>query len=904
MATSILTTKLYIPPPPLRVVPRLRLIERLNSGLDHKLTLVSAPAGFGKTTLLSAAVGTCEQPVAWLSLDEADNDPSRFLTHLVAALQTIAPHIGEALLKAIQSSQPPPLEAILTALVNETSRSQDEFVLVLDDYHLIEAKPVCDALVFLLEHMPPKMHLVIGTREDPQLPLARLRARGQLTELRAADLRFTPTEAAEFLKEVMELTLSADDIATLETRTEGWIAGLQLAALSMRGRTDVSQFVREFAGDNHYIVDYLVDEVLQRQPQAVRNFLLQTAILDRLSGPLCDAVTGQQKGNAQLEALGRGNFFVVPLDDRRHWYRYHHLFADVLHAHLMAERPDQVSTLHQRASAWFEQNDSPSDAIRHALAARDFARAADLVELAGHEMRKNRQEATLLSWLKALPGPLLRTRPVLCDYYAGTLLQSGELEGVETWLRFAERWLHTTPDRDEQSNAASAEMVVVDEVEFRRLPGSIAMHRAGLALAVGNVPATIECARQVLGLAAQDDHLMHGAAAALMGLATWTIGDLEAAYKSYAGGMARLQKAGYVSDAVGGAVTLADIRLTQGRIREAMSIYERGLQLATQHGATLLRGAADMHVGLSEIYLEHDDLFAAMRHLQSSKDLGEFAGLPKNRYRWRIALARLREAEGDLRGAVDLLTEAESLYTSDFSPNVRPIAAMRTRVWVVQGRLGEALAWVRECALSVEDELSYLREYEHITLARILLARYKLDREDGAVVEAAGLLKRLLFAAEQGARTASAIEILVLLSLALLMQGNLPPALTTLERALSLAEPEGYIRMFVDAGPSLAVLLEKAAKHGIAPNYVRQLLNAIGKIEHKPSVKQDLIEPLSERELEVLRLLGTDLDGPDLARELMVSLNTIRTHTKNIYTKLGVNSRRAAVRRAEELGLL
>src|SRR5213082_699009 len=418
MSTPILATKLYIPRLRPNVVSRPRLLERLNEGLHRKLTLIAAPAGFGKTTLVSEWVEGIERATAWLSLDEGENDPARFLAYLVAALQTIAATLGEGVLGVLQSSQPPPPEAILTALLNEITTLLDQFVLVLDDYHVIDAKPVDLALTFLVEHLPPQMHLVIATREDPPLPLAHLRARGELTELRAADLRFTPSEVAAFLNSVMGLSLSPGDIAALEDRTEGWIAGLQLAALSMRGREDIPEFIRAFTGDHRYILDYLVEEVLTRQPAPVRSFLLQTAILDRLSGPLCDAVTGQEEGNARLEALERGNFFVVPLDDRRHWYRYHHLFAEVLSAHLMAEQPDQVATLHLRASEWYEQNGSAADAIRHALAAKDFERAADLVELAVPAMRRSRQETTVLGWLKALPDELVRARPVLSVHYA------------------------------------------------------------------------------------------------------------------------------------------------------------------------------------------------------------------------------------------------------------------------------------------------------------------------------------------------------------------------------------------------------------------------------------------------------------------------------------------------------
>ena len=896
MTTPILGTKLYIPPPRTKVVHRRRLIERLNEGLHGKLTLVSAPAGFGKTTLVSEWITDCNCPSAWLSLDEGDNDLTRFLIYLVAAVQTIAPNIGEEVFAVLQSPQSPTTEAILTALLNEIVAFPDDFLLVLDDYHLTDSRSIDTALTFLLEHLPPRMHLVITTREDPNLPLARLRARRQLTELRAADLRFTPDEAATFLNQVMGLNLSAEDIDALETRTEGWIAGLQLAAISMQSQQDVSGFIRAFAGDNHYIVDYLIEEVLARQPEPVRNFLLQTAILDRMNGSLCDAVTGQQNGNARLEALNRGNFFLIPLDNQRQWYRYHHLFAEVLRMHLMTEQSDQVAGLHLRASEWYEQNGSVGDAIRHALSGKDFARAARLIEMAIPELRRSRQESTMLGWLQALPDEVLRYRPVLSVHYAGSLLQSGKLEGVEARLRDAEQWLEPKADM--------GEIVVVDEEEFRGLAGSINMYRAAIALISGNLADTMKHARQVHDLVPEHDHLRRGAAAGLLGLAYWRIGDLEAAHQSYADCMGRLQKIGYISDAMGCAIALADIWIVQGRLHDALRTYMQALQMATDQGTPALRGMADMYVGMSEIERERNNLSAATQHLMNSNELGSLAGLPQNPYRRCLALARLRAIEGDLDGALDLLTEAERLYLGDFSPNVRPVAAFRTRVWIVQGRLSEAFGWVREQNLTVKDDFSYLREFEHITLARILLAQYKRDRTGHVMLDAIGLLERLLKAAEEGGRTGSVIEILILLALAHQLQGDIPAALTALERALTLAEPEGYVRIFVDEGHPISLLLEKATKHGIAPNYVHQLLRAFGKAEDRARVEQGLIEPLSERELEVLRLLGTDLDGPDIASELIVSLNTLRTHTKNIYTKLGVNNRREAVRRAEELGLL
>jgi LuxR family maltose regulon positive regulatory protein len=885
------------------VVLRPRLVERLNAGLHGKLTLISAPAGFGKTTLLSAWLALCGRPVAWLSLDAGDGDPTRFLAYLVAALRTVVPTIGDGVAEALQSSQLPPIDALLSMLLNEIAAMPQPAILVLDDYHVLDARPIDQALAFLIEHLPPQLHLAIATREDPLLPLARLRARGHLTELRAADLRFTPAEAAAFLTEAMGLTLSAQDIAVLEARTEGWIAGLQLAALSLQGHQDVSSFIQAFAGDHRYILDYLVEEVLQRQPDEIRSFLLQTAILDRLHGSLCDAVTGQEGGNARLELLHRGNFFVVPLDDRRQWYRYHHLFAEVLTAHLRTEQPDLVSALHRRASMWYEQHGSAADAIRHALAGEDFARAADLAELAAPAMQRNRQESTLLGWLKALPDELVSSRPVLSVHYAGTLLSTGELAGVEDRLRDAQRWLDKTADSRAGLQAGSAKVVVRDEAAFRQLPGSIAVYRAGYALAQGDVPQTLTYAQQALQLLADDNHMMRGAASALLGLAYWTSGDLEAAYRLYADGMARLQKAGYIADAIGGTITLADIQIVQGRLREAMRIYERGLQLAAEQGTPLLRGTADMYVGMSEIQRERNDLPAAMQHLLRSQEQGEHTGFPQHPYRWRVALARVREIQGDLDGALRLLDEAEQRYMSDFSPNVCPIAALRARVWLAQGRLSEALGWVREQNLSVEDQLSYLHEFEHITLARVLLARTTIERASRSLPEAIGLLQRLLEAAEAGERMGRVVEILVLLALAHQLQGDIPAALVPLSRALALAEPEGYVRIFVDEGPAMAALLHVAAKQGLTPNYVRELLMALGTAENRTLVKQDFVEPLSDRERDVLRLLRTELDGPEIARELVVSLNTLRTHTKNIYTKLGVSNRRAAVRRAEELGL-
>jgi LuxR family transcriptional regulator, maltose regulon positive regulatory protein len=920
MRTQVLTTKLFVPPPRPNALRRTRLLARLDAGLHHKLTLISAPAGFGKTNLVSTWLAEHKRPAAWLSLDSADANPLRFLVHVVAALQTLAPTLGADLLDLLQSSPAPPIDALLPLLLNEIATLPQPAILVLDDYHLLNAQPIDEVVTFLIEQLPPQLHLVITTREDPALPLARLRARAQLTELRAADLRFTSAEATAFFTEVMGLHLAASDIATLEARTEGWIAGLQLAALSLQGHEDVSGFIRAFAGDHRYILEYLVEEVLQRQPEAVRRFLLQTAILKRLSGPLCDAVTGQEQGSARLVALQRSNFFIVPLDDQRQWYRYHHLFADVLLTQLLAEQPDHVPTLHRRASAWYAEHGALDDAIRHGLAAEDFARAADLIELAVPTLRRNRQEATLLDWLKALPVELISTRPVLSVHYAGTLLAVGELAGVEDRLRAAERWLQPAGS-DKESEGQAAVAIVQDTAEFRQLPVLIAVYRAAYALALGDLSGTVSYAQQGLERLDEDEAVMRGAASGLLGRASWAGGDLAAAHRSFADGMASLHKAGYVADTINGAITLATIRTTQGRLRDAMRTYERGFQLAMAHDPPLLRGAADMRVGMSELLREQNALPAAKEHLLQSQHMDEPMGLWQNRYRWYVAMARILEAQGDLDGALKLLDKAERLYVDDFAPNVRPIGALKARVWLAQGRLPDALDWVQEQGLSTNDTLTYVQEFAHITLARVLLARAKSAHTEPILPEAIALLQRLLQAAEAGARTGSVIEVLLLLALAYQLQGDVPGALVPLARALALAEPEGYVRLFIDEGPAMAILLEaQRATHKAQLNplrsYCERLLSAFDQpgapeAGSEPTIlgatlverSTALQEPLSERERDVLRLLRTELSGPEIARTLVVSLNTLRTHTKNIYAKLGVSNRRAAVRRAQELDL-
>ena len=887
MSTPILSTKLYIPPPRPKVVLRSNLIERLNESLHRKLTLISAPAGFGKTTLVSEWVAGCQRPVAWLSLDEGDNDPARFLTYLVAALRTVEPNIGAGILNVLQSPQPPPTESILTTLLNEITAVQDNFVLVLDDYHVLDAKPVDNALTFLADHLPPQMHLVITTREDPSLPLARLRARGQLTELRAADLRFTPAEAAEFLNRVMGLNLSAEDIAALETRTEGWIAGLQLAAISMQGHQDATSFIRSFTGSHHFVLDYLVGEVLHQQPESVQTFLLRTSILDRMCGTLCDAVLGSPSASGQetLEYLEHANLFIVPLDDERRWYRYHHLFAELLRQRL--GKPKEFAEFNLRASQWHEENCDLGAAFHYAIAAGDFVRAAGLAEAAWQGMNESFQMAAWLGWVKKLPEEVIRVRPVLCTLFGRAFTDAGEPEASELRLQDAERCLDGSD--------------VANDAQLKPLPAMIALARAYNAQVQGNLATTVKYVEQAFQLIPENDYYRRAQANSILEVTHWASGNLESAVRAIGDLMKSMTQLGNHVFVVASAFAVADLLVGLGRLSEAERTYQDALQLAAQHGPEAEHITAHHHLGLSMIYRQRGDDTLAAHHLKRAAELGLQTTLVDWLHRWHKAQAQLKEAAGDLETALALLDEAKRVYIQTLVPDLRPIAALKARIYLKQGRPDKARAWVAERGLSLADEVSYLHEFEHLTLARLEIANPLVN----------ALLARLLQAAEAQKRWGSALDILLVQALAHEAQGDRPQALATLKRALSLAEPEGYVRVFVDEGEPMQLLIEQQSRNRDHPlsGYADKLLAAFTQPRGAPKSamihqKSDMIEPLSEREFEVLRLLGTELNGPEIARELMVSLNTMRTHTKSIYNKLGVNNRRMAIRRAEELGLL
>jgi LuxR family maltose regulon positive regulatory protein len=924
MAGRLVDTKLFVPAVRSSTVARSRLSRTLTRGAEAKLTLVSAPAGFGKTTALAAWLAQAgeQRPVAWVSLEESDRQPASFWTYVVTALHTAAPGVGAGALGLLQSGQPP-MAPVLTTLINELGALPHDLDVVLDDYHLADGPEIAAGMAFLLEHLPRQVHVVLSSRVDPDLPLARLRARGELVEIRAADMRFNHEEVSAFLNDSAGLNLTARDIAVLEERTEGWVAALQLAALSLRGRRDVAAFIERFAGDDRYIVDYLVEEVLSRQPDDVRGFLVRTSILKRLTGPLCDAVTGRPGGRAMLEALDRANLFMVPLDHSRRWYRYHHLFADVLQTHLTEEHPDEIAELHRRASRWYDEAQEPAPAVGHALAAGDVDRAAELVERAIPGLQRHRQEATIRGWLDDLPERIVGVRPVLASGFVGALMAVGEFDEARRRLGDVERWLPELSPDGAGGARPSSELLVAEEAELARLPGVVELHRAGLALAAGNPSDTRRHAQLAVERAAPGDHVTRAGAAALSGLASWGAGDLRVAYRDYLACVEGLTRAGHISDVLGCSITLADLLITQGRLGDALATYEHALALAARQPDDL-RGMADMHVGISRIMLERGDLAAARSSLQRGQDLGERLGLPQNPYRSRVATARLKHAQGDLAAALDLLTDAQRVYTGDFSPDVCPIPALRARMLAAGGRVDEALAWAAGRGLAVDDDLSYLREYEHVTLAGALVAQHRRQRSEPMLRDASRLLARLLAAAEQGERTGSVIEILVLQASARHAAGDVIAAVSAVERAVGLAEPEGHVRVFVEPGTPMVTLLRLLAEKRPGATYPRRLLSAVAASRGPAPVAAparpaaplpvtrapgetaagDVLDPLSEREREVLRLLATDLDGPDVARRLVVSVNTLRTHTRNIYAKLGVNSRRAAVRRARELKLL
>jgi LuxR family transcriptional regulator, maltose regulon positive regulatory protein len=893
MSTPILATKLYIPPPRPKVVLRPRLIERLNEGLRSKLTLVSAPAGFGKTTLLSAWAAGCGRPVAWLSLDERDNDPTRFLTYLVAALQTIAANIGAGALGLLQSPQPAPTESILTALLNEITTLPEPCVLVLDDYHVIEAKPVDDALNFLLDHLPPQVHLAIATREDPQIPLARLRARGQLTELRATDLRFTPSEAAGFLNEVMGLNLLAEDIAALETRTEGWIAGLQLAAISLQGRQDVTSFIRSFTGSHHFVLDYFMEEVLQQQSESVQTFLLRTSILDRLCGPLCDAVLLDTSGSGQqtLEYLERANLFIVPLDNERRWYRYHHLFADLLRQRLQStvsstgDAGPVIAELHKGASQWYEDKGLEIEAFQHAAAANDVERAARLIEGEGMPLHFRGAVGPVLNWLETLPKTVLDAWPALWTAYASTLLVTGQTTRGEETLQAAEAALEGAEPDD----------------KTRDLIGRIAAIRATAAVSQFQVETIIAQSRRALEYLDSNNLAFRTSTAWKLGFAYQLQGDRVAASQAYTEVISIGQASGNTVFTLMATIGLGILQEGENQLHQAAQTYRSVLQL---FGDQPLPFASEAYFGLARICYEWNDLDAAGQHALQCVQLARRIEKNDRFVACEVLLARLKLAQRDLDGATAILTEAgQSARKHHLVNQIPEVTAAQVLTLLYQGNLAAADQLVQTHDLPISQ------------------ARVHLAHEDAAA--ALAVLGPLRHKMEAKGWEDERLKVVVLQAVAQHAHGEVDKSLQLLGDALALAEPGGFIRIFVDEGIQMAELLTRMKDEGgRMKEYVHKLLAAFGvqKDVHPASfspvrpasdgihpsafILHPLLEPLSPREMQVLQLIAQGLSNREISERLFLALITVKGHNQKIFGKLQVQRRTEAVARARELGLL
>jgi LuxR family transcriptional regulator, maltose regulon positive regulatory protein len=871
--------------------------------VERALTLVSAPAGFGKTTALAQWCAQSDMPVAWLSLEAEDNDPTRFLSYLIAALQTLDAQLGTTAIALLRTPQPPSPEIVLALLTNDLADlDAGDFALVLDDYHVITADPLQRGMAFLLEHLPPQVHLVLATRADPPLPLARLRAQGQLCEVRTADLRFGATEASAFLQAVMGLDLQDEAITTLERHTEGWIVGLQLAALSLQGRVDVSGFLVAFSGSHRYVLDYLSDEVLARQDAAVQQFLLHTCILECLSGSLCDAVTGQQGSQTMLEALEKANLFVVAMDDERRWYRYHHLFAQVLRSHLHQTEPMLVSELHRRSSAWHEQHEIPVEAVQHALAAPDIERATRLIEQHALSVAQRGQVYTMLGWLNALPDALVRTRPSLCLIHALGLLFNSQFEEVLSRLHDAERCIHPDTPAEQASS----------------ILGPVFVLRARIARYSGDLENAVNLAHQALGLFPETEMTWRPGALLLSVVSTYLLyGEVTSpTERLIAAAIGPVLTAGHLSSYLNGISNLARLYVLQGRLRQAAATYQEatlatpaleGRQVPVSINAAYL-------FGLGDLLYEWNDLDEAEGHLLQGMNVAKQtllvdADLVTLGY---AALALLLQARDNPTGALNTLDMFTQLaHQRHFAPHlIARGAAVRTQVELAQGNLAAAIHWADASGLSINDEdLRYPREGAYLALARVRIAQAHGDPQSPFLIDVLHLLDRLLRDAEDKERLGSALEILVLRALALEAQGDRTSALFAIERALVLAEPEGYIRLFVDEGAPMLTLLRHARGRGIVPGYVATLLRVFGE-QHTshlplPSARPGaLLEPLTEREREVLRLLLEGASNREIARRLVLSVNTVKRHVYNLCGKLGVQSRTQAIIRARDLNLL
>ncbi|MHC1781214.1 MAG: LuxR C-terminal-related transcriptional regulator [Anaerolineaceae bacterium] len=876
-----MATKLYIPPLRPRIVHRPRLIERLNAGLHGRLTLISAPAGFGKTTLLSEWTAGCGRPVAWLSLDEGDNDPTRFLTYVVRALQTAAADIGAGVIETLQSQQPLEVEPILAGLLNEIAGLPDEFVLVFDDYHLVEAQAIDNVLAFLVEHLPGQIHLVIATREDPHLPLARLRARGHLTEMRVGDLRFTNAEAAGFLNEVMGLKVTEEDIAALEKRTEGWIAGLQLAALSMQGHQDTGNFIKSFTASHHFVLDYLVEEVLQQQPEHLQDFLLRTSILDRMCGLLCDTVMRENisepfaTGQETLEYIEHANLFIIPLDNERKWYRYHHLFGELLRQRLASRAGKEgMAELHRRASDWFEANSLDIEAFHHATAANDVEHAERLIEGKGTPLHFRGALAPILNWLQSLPEETMNARPTLWSTYVSVRLASGQTEGIEEMVRSAEKAIETQGGAEDEKN--------------RDLTGRLAATRALLALSRQDADAILLYSRRALDYLHPDNLPFRVSVNQTKAFGHFLRGERAEAKRIYSEALAILEHSGAIVTRIMAMTGMGSCLELDNQLQEAAGMYNQIIHLA---GNIPFPIVGEAHRGLANIYFQWNDLESALRHQEKCVPMARQLINTDRSVACDVFHARLLLAKGDADGALEILTQAgEEALRKNFKFQIADISGLQIMALL---RLGKV-----EAAGVVAGAYKF-----PLDRVRVCLARSEAE-------EALVMLEGFLQQAEARNWPDQRLRGLVLKSLALQANSEKEAAVNALAEALVLSEPGGFIRIFLDEGRPMETLLRETTGQGIQSEYIGRLLTAFdnggpGRGEQPPALNsEELIDPLSDRELEVLRLIAEGKSNREIGEELFLALSTVKGHSQKIFDKLQVQRRTEAVARARELGVL
>jgi len=893
----ILNTKLYIPPKRSMLVHRPSISEKLEQGLNRSVTLVSAPAGFGKTTILSewhTSEKEMGKPLAWLSLDPEDNDAERFFLYMVAALDTLKKGISDSVLPLLQMNQLPATKVILTSLINElTETFQVPFILVLDDYHVISSPTVHEALIFLVENIPPQMHLVILTREDPPLPLARLRAQQQLTEIRAADLRFSLEETTAFLNQVMGLDLTTGQIKTLENRTEGWIAGLQLTAISMSGQDDKASFIRTFASNNRFIFDYLIDEVLEGLPSDVQNFLVKTSILDRMCAPLCDAVTGKTDSQNILLQLEQMNLFVVPLDDQRHWYRYHHLFADILRQQLKTTNQVNIHELHQKACDWYQGNELVGDAIHHALVIGNYEFVADLSESLVFESIEHNELYIIANWLEGLPDKIMQTKPWLNIALAWILFRTRQFERVEQHLQNIESSLQEHQQQDVH------------------IQSHIAAIKAYLAGTHGNIDQVAAMTRKSLGLLPEKEKRLRGSMFSLLGSSLQRMGIFDDAKQAYFDGIVFSKAAGDWQNTIESYGDLTGFYVERGQLHEAFSACQEALRYVE---SDFIKGGrnpvetAYIHFRLSTILRHWNKLEESLWHAKRAIEIAQTWGSG-----FRLAYVNLAialQAVGQDEEAMQAIQQAETMATEESGFWLADVRSVRALLWLYQGNVVAASKWAQESGLSVDDEIPFPRQRQYLSLAQVLLAQGKNgDRE--ALDKAIQLLSRLQVLVDASNAGAYSLQVLMFKALAYQVQGKMEEALSAFGIALPIAERGDYVHVFIREGGEMKKLLEHATRKKISPNYTKKLLNVFGDGgQEADSTSQEdtpldvITETLTPRELEVLTLLDTDLSIPDIANELVLSVDTIRTHIKRIYRKLDVHSRFEAVTRAKKLNTL